>query len=55
MSNTKAKDTSFTNTEEQRIQDEVAAYAKKVREAEIQSEINNRILDAEKKQPGKRF
>lgn len=45
----------FTNEEEKRMEAEVKAYQQKVREAEIQAEINNRILDAERKQPGKRF
>lgn len=46
---------SFTSDEEIRIQAEVEAYLKKAREAEIESEIRNRILDAERQQPGKRY
>ena len=45
----------FNNDEEKRIQAEVAEYQKKAREAEIQTEIRNRILDAEKKLPGKKY
>lgn len=45
----------FTSEEEKRIQAEMEEHLRKVREAEIQSEIRNRILDAERQQPGKRF
>ena len=52
MSNVNA---SFTSDEERRIQAELEEYNKRAREAEIESEIRNRILDAEKQQPGKRY
>jgi hypothetical protein len=55
MSTTANNKSDFTKAEEKRIEAEVQAYQEKVREAEIQAEINNRILDAERKQPGKRF
>ena len=45
----------FNSAEEKRINDEVKAYQEKAREAEIQSEIRNRILDAERQQPGKKY
>lgn len=45
----------FNNDEEKRIQIEIAEYQKKAREAEIQAEIGNRILDAERKLPGKKY
>jgi len=45
----------FNSDEEKRIQIEVAAHLKKAREVEIQTEIRNRILDAERKLPGKKY
>lgn len=45
----------FTPEEELRIQNEIKMYQEKAREAEIQAEIRNRILDAERQEPGKRF
>ena len=45
----------FTPEEEARIQAEVKAYQDKVRQAEIDAEIRNRILDAERQQPGKKY
>lgn len=48
-------DVKFNTEEEQRIQTGIAEYNKKVKEAEIHSEIRNRILEAEKKIPGKKY
>lgn len=45
----------FTTEEEARIKNEIASYEKKAREAAIQCEIRNRILEAEREQPGKKF
>lgn len=45
----------FNNDEEKRIQVEIDEYQKKAREADIQNEIRNRIIDAERKQPGKKY
>lgn len=51
-----AQDSSkFTPEEEARIEAEVKAYQEKARQAEIDAEIRNRILDAERQQPGKRY
>jgi hypothetical protein len=52
MSNVNA---SFTSDEEKRIQAEMEEYNRKAREAEIESEIRNRILDAQRQEPGKRY
>ena len=51
----KTKKSGFTEAEEARIQKEVKAYQEKVREAEIQAEIQNRILDAQRTKPGYRY
>lgn len=42
----------FTPEEEARIEAEVQAYKEKARQAEIEAEIQNRILDAQRTQPG---
>ena len=49
------KNKGFTEEEEKRIQDEVDNHFKKVREAEVQAEINNRILEEQRKRPGYQF
>jgi len=45
----------FTEEEEKRIQEEVEAYNKKVREAQIEAEINNRIFEVQRNTPGYRY
>lgn len=48
-----ATTTQFTPEEEAKIQAEVKAQQDKARQAEIDAEIRNRYLDAERQQPGK--
>jgi hypothetical protein len=50
-----AKENKFTAAEEKRIQEEVKAYKIKAREAEIQAEIRNRILDEQRQTPGSKY
>lgn len=45
----------FTPEEEQRIQASVQSNLDKSREAEIQAEIRNRTLDAQREQPGYKY
>jgi gas vesicle protein len=49
------KSTSFTSDEQKRIETEVKTYQEKAREAEVESEIRNRILDAQRELPGYRY
>lgn len=42
----------FTPEEEARIEAEVQAYKEKARQTEIEAEIQNRILDSQRTQPG---
>ena len=47
--------TKFTEDEEKRIEAAVEDFNKKVREAEIEAEINNRIFEAQRQQPGYKY
>lgn len=47
--------TQFTKEEEARIQAAVNDYEKKAREEMIETEIRNRILDAQNSQAGHRY
>lgn len=47
--------TQFTKEEEARIKAAVDEYQKKAREELIDTEIRNRILDAQNSQPGHRY
>lgn len=47
------KQAKFSPEEEKRIQEAIKEYNERIRQAEIDAEIRNRILDAERKQPGK--
>ena len=46
---------SFTAEEEARIQAAVKEQQDKIREAEIQAEIQNRLMDAQRKKPGYKY
>ena len=48
-------DTKWTPEEEARIQAQVDAAEKARREQEIQDEIQNRICDAERNEPGHQY
>ena len=50
-SNTKCSN--FTAEEKYRINKELEEYKKKSRQAEIDAYIRNKVLDEERKQPGK--
>lgn len=43
----------FTAEEQKRIDKELAEYKKKCRQAEVDAYIRNKMLDEERKQPGK--
>ena len=45
----------FTKEEEERIQAAVKAQQDKIREAEIEMEIRNRVLDEQRKKPGYKY
>ena len=45
----------FTKEEEERIQAAIKAQQDKIREAEIEMEIRNRVLDEQRKKPGYKY
>lgn len=45
----------FTPEEEAKIQAEIKAAQEKQRQAEIEAEARNRLLDEQRKQPGYRY
>ena len=45
----------FTKEEEERIQAALKAQQDKIREAEIEMEILNRVLDEQRKKPGYKY
>lgn len=55
MAQTSCTGVTFTPEEEARIQAEVAAAEEKRRQELIDTEIRNRILDAQREQPGYRY
>ena len=52
MADTTATNKKFTPEEEARIQQAVQAEVDKARQAEIDAEIRNRVLDAQRGKPG---
>jgi len=44
--------TTFTAEEEKKIRDAVEAEQERIRQAQIEAEIRNRMLDAQRRQPG---
>lgn len=55
MANNSSPSTTFTPEEQARIDAEVKAYQDRARQAEIDAAIRNKILDAERQQPGKKY
>jgi hypothetical protein len=45
-------DKTFTKEEEAKIKAAIEAEQERIRQAQIEAEISNRMLDAQRKQPG---
>ena len=55
MSNSSSATVQFTPEEQARIDAAVKEYQDKVKQAEIEAAIRNKILDAQSQQPGYRY
>lgn len=52
---TVATTSNFTSIEEARIQEQIKAHQEKIKQDQIETEIRNRVLDAQRQQPGYQY